>query len=49
MTGLSLMRLLHDHLNQNLQLWLHLLLVNAMFMLSAAMPFLASQCQLTPD
>ena len=35
MTGLSLMSLLRDHLNQNLQLWLRPLLVIDVLLLSA--------------
>ncbi len=40
------MRLLHQHLNQNPQLWLRPLLILGLLLLSAALPFVASQRQL---
>ena len=47
MTGPSPMRLLRQNLNQNPQLWLRLLLIIGLLLLSAALPFVASERQLT--
>ena len=45
-TGLPLIMLLRHHIYQNLQFWLHPLLVTGLLLVSTALPFAASQCEL---